>query len=76
LTERLKNLLSGQVQQGFLGKRPGVDSFTQFYEARGLTRDMLEKLVERIDVSDKLNIEIRFSFRDEIVNVNEGVIYG
>jgi len=67
LTDKLKSLLLAQerFQPEFWDKNTCVSAFTQFYEAKELTRDMLEKLVERIDVTEDRDIEIRFKFRDE-----------
>jgi len=84
LAIRLEKLLHTreEYQPGFWDKNPCVNAFTQFYEARELTRDMLERLVERIDVTDSLGVEILFRFRDEFAALknfnigNEGVANG
>jgi hypothetical protein len=46
-------------------------AFSRFIEAKELTKDMAQALIERIEVSDRNRLSITFKFRDEFEAISE-----
>lgn len=72
-TERAENLARidelesslARLQPGFVDENPSIIEFEKFSGVKGLSRDMLTALVERIVVNSDLSVEVFFRYEDE-----------
>lgn len=72
-TERTENLARidglesslARLQLGFVDENPSIVEFEKFSGVKGLSRDMLTALVERIVVNSDLSVEVFFRYEDE-----------
>jgi DNA invertase Pin-like site-specific DNA recombinase len=46
-------------------------AFTRFIDAKELTADMAKALIERVEVSNRNRVEVKFKFRDELAAIHK-----
>ena len=75
LSERLELLLAGveQYTPEYWNSRKYVDALEWFKGQKGLTREMLDAFVERIEVDENTNVAIRYAFQDEFAALEQFV---